>query len=220
MKAQLRILKRLNAPQELVDDFIEVCQINNRLPADMQVSVKELLEEKCREHGFDEILDDGWFFRPYALGGSFRHFDTASQANEPYAAVVEQAYRRGYDQGFANCRAMVAGKRNLHQIKKRETNIHAWRIRTVQKFRSTPGDPEKPGRNIFGGRSSLSAKLRYQILYRDKFRCVACGATAKDGTKLEVDHIVPVSKGGSDDVSNLQTLCQRCNSGKSNHMFD
>ena len=39
--------------------------------------------------------------------------------------------------------------------------------------------------------------------------------TAKDGVKLHVDHIIPVYKGGKTTMSNLQTLCDRCNLGKS-----
>ncbi len=56
--------------------------------------------------------------------------------------------------------------------------------------------------------------IRYMVLKRDR-RCVLCG---EDGTeyRLEVDHIVPRSKGGSNDLENLQTLCRRCNGGKSN----
>ncbi|MBR2352886.1 MAG: HNH endonuclease, partial [Clostridia bacterium] len=40
------------------------------------------------------------------------------------------------------------------------------------------------------------------------------GATSRDGVKLEVDHIIPVSKGGKSTLDNLQTLCERCNRGK------
>ena len=65
-------------------------------------------------------------------------------------------------------------------------------------------------------RSIITSGVRYRILRRDKFACQACGATQKDGAKLEVDHIKPVSKGGSSSDSNLQTLCDRCNRGKSN----
>lgn len=63
-------------------------------------------------------------------------------------------------------------------------------------------------------RAKMSDSLRYEILKRDGFRCVLCGATAKDGVKLHVDHIYPVSKGGRTERSNLRTLCERCNLGK------
>lgn len=66
-------------------------------------------------------------------------------------------------------------------------------------------------------RSILSDSLRYDILKRDDFTCQLCGASSKkDGVKLEVDHIIPVSKGGKTEKENLQTLCERCNRGKSN----
>lgn len=64
-------------------------------------------------------------------------------------------------------------------------------------------------------RASMTESLRYDILKRDGFRCVICGASAVDGVKLHVDHIRPVSKGGKTVASNLRTLCQRCNLGKS-----
>ena len=49
---------------------------------------------------------------------------------------------------------------------------------------------------------------------RDGFRCAYCGKTA-DEKQLEVDHIVPRSKGGSNDLGNLVTSCFDCNRGKS-----
>ncbi|MEE3313736.1 MAG: HNH endonuclease [Treponema sp.] len=58
--------------------------------------------------------------------------------------------------------------------------------------------------------------VRWQVFERDNFKCVACGASAKDGAILHVDHIVPRSKGGCDAMDNYQTLCQKCNIGKSN----
>jgi len=63
-------------------------------------------------------------------------------------------------------------------------------------------------------RSSISPSLRFDILCRDNRRCRICGATADDGVRLEIDHIVPVAKGGTDDMSNLWTLCFECNRGK------
>lgn len=67
-------------------------------------------------------------------------------------------------------------------------------------------------------RAKMGDSLRYDVLKRDKFKCQICGRTSKDNVKLEVDHIIPVSKGGKTEISNLQTLCERCNRGKSNKM--
>jgi hypothetical protein len=64
----------------------------------------------------------------------------------------------------------------------------------------------------------MSLSLRYDVLKRDNFRCVSCGrspATEPD-IKLHIDHIVPWSKGGETVIDNLQSLCSRCNIGKSN----
>ena len=63
-----------------------------------------------------------------------------------------------------------------------------------------------------------SLQLRFKVLKRDNFSCVQCGASpAKNPeTILHVDHIKPWSKGGETEIGNLQTLCEKCNLGKSN----
>lgn len=55
--------------------------------------------------------------------------------------------------------------------------------------------------------------LRYEVLKRARFRCELCGISAEEKA-LEVDHILPRNKGGSDDISNLQALCYSCNATK------
>ena len=66
----------------------------------------------------------------------------------------------------------------------------------------------------------ISDKLRYQVLKRDNFKCCICGASpAKDPSiELHIDHITPWSKGGESVLDNLQTLCSRCNIGKSDSL--
>jgi len=59
----------------------------------------------------------------------------------------------------------------------------------------------------------IPASVRVSVLNRDKYKCVFCGKSAKQ-VELEVDHIIPFAKGGSNDLSNLQTLCFDCNRGK------
>ena len=64
---------------------------------------------------------------------------------------------------------------------------------------------------------SINTRLRFIVLKRDNFKCCACGASsAKDpAVVLHVDHIIPWSKGGETEIDNLQTLCSKCNLGKS-----
>lgn len=64
----------------------------------------------------------------------------------------------------------------------------------------------------------VSLRLRFQVLRRDNFTCVQCGASpAKNpSVELHIDHIMPWSKGGDTVYENLQTLCSKCNLGKSN----
>lgn len=62
-------------------------------------------------------------------------------------------------------------------------------------------------------RKSISKKTRFEVFKRDSFTCQYCGKSAPD-IVLEVDHIIPVSKGGTNDISNLITSCFDCNRGK------
>lgn len=59
-------------------------------------------------------------------------------------------------------------------------------------------------------RHPIGPNARAQVYARDGLKCVTCGST----DALTVDHIVPHVLGGSDDIDNLQTLCQPCNSRK------
>jgi 5-methylcytosine-specific restriction enzyme A len=59
-------------------------------------------------------------------------------------------------------------------------------------------------------RRPISDSVRAAVLVRDGGRCRSCGSARH----LEVDHIVPICKGGDADESNLQTLCRRCNRRK------
>ena len=66
----------------------------------------------------------------------------------------------------------------------------------------------------------INLRLRFKVLQRDHFKCCSCGASpAKDSSvELHVDHIQPWSEGGETVLDNLQTLCSKCNLGKSNLM--
>jgi hypothetical protein len=61
--------------------------------------------------------------------------------------------------------------------------------------------------------------LRFKILTRDAFRCQYCGRGAP-AVLLQVDHVIPVSRGGRTTPDNLVTACRDCNLGKSNSILD
>jgi len=63
-------------------------------------------------------------------------------------------------------------------------------------------------------RKSISKKVRFEIFKRDNFACQYCGSTPPS-VILEIDHIHPVSKGGTNSEDNLVTSCFDCNRGKS-----
>lgn len=60
---------------------------------------------------------------------------------------------------------------------------------------------------------AVSKRVRYAVLERDHHTCRYCGASAPD-VRLQIDHVVPVALGGSDEPKNLVTSCEACNSGK------
>lgn len=78
-------------------------------------------------------------------------------------------------------------------------------------------------------RKKIKHHYRIFIYKRDNFSCIKCGIIAKnipeqyngkntllcdDGRWLELDHIIPLSKKGLDNINNLQTLCNICNCKK------
>lgn len=68
------------------------------------------------------------------------------------------------------------------------------------------------------GRAPINRRQRAEILIRFHSRCAMCGRNpTEDAVKLDIDHVVPLEWGGTNEVENLQPLCQECNSGKKAH---
>jgi hypothetical protein len=66
---------------------------------------------------------------------------------------------------------------------------------------------------------SVSLKLRFEVFNRDNFTCQYCGRKTPE-VILELEHIIPLSKCGTDEFDNLTTSCFECNRGKGVSLLD
>lgn len=73
--------------------------------------------------------------------------------------------------------------------------------------------PELDGQtaNVRYDRTSIPSEVRIEVWRRDEGKCVRCGSKER----LEFDHIIPVTKGGSNTARNIELLCETCNRTKS-----
>jgi hypothetical protein len=71
-------------------------------------------------------------------------------------------------------------------------------------------------KSIAGQRALMTSQLRDKIKKRDNYKCRSCNLGIKEEPNLllEIDHIIPLSKGGITTYDNLQTLCWKCNRKK------
>lgn len=83
--------------------------------------------------------------------------------------------------------------------------------------RETPQRMSKPAPVRKENQRQIKLGLRYEVLKRDRFRCLLCGASPAThvGCILHVDHVIPYSRDGKTVADNLRTLCDQCNLGKS-----
>lgn len=89
-------------------------------------------------------------------------------------------------------------------------------VQNLDKFVSYLNDLVKFKNSVQGQRALMTSKLREYIKQRDDYTCKNCSISTNTERNLllEIDHIVPLSKGGVTTESNLQTLCWRCNRTK------
>ena len=71
-------------------------------------------------------------------------------------------------------------------------------------------------KGIWQGMNWIRQEKRLAIYLRDGLACAYCGDSVENGARLTLDHILPASKGGSNDDTNLITCCERCNKSRGN----
>ncbi len=66
----------------------------------------------------------------------------------------------------------------------------------------------------WNGMNWIRQERRLAVYLRDGLACAYCGASVESGARLTLDHLTPASKGGGNEVTNLVTCCDRCNSSR------
>ncbi|MEG3858622.1 HNH endonuclease [Microcoleus sp. herbarium12] len=66
-------------------------------------------------------------------------------------------------------------------------------------------------------RITIPPEVRKYVFTRNKYQCQSCGQTKLEA-ELTIDHIIPLARSGSNDISNLQTLCRTCNQRKTDKL--
>lgn len=94
-------------------------------------------------------------------------------------------------------------------------------IENLDKFIFYLSDLIKFRKSIKGQRALMTSNLRKKIKARDNYTCQICNLSINDEKNLllEIDHIIPLSKGGLTTEKNLQTLCWKCNRSKGAKML-
>lgn len=164
-------------------------------------------KETVRTSYSDRSYSDG-----LAIADSFSRIYKSLSESSPKAETIkyrldsmsrtlaENRYRMEDYQIF-RCETYITRVRRLYEEKEKE------------RVESEKAMPEYR-RFVTQQRRMMTDSLRYDVMQRDNFRCRLCGVSADDGARLHVDHIVPVSRGGKTEMSNLRTLCEQCNLGK------
>lgn len=115
----------------------------------------------------------------------------------------------------ALARSIAESERLAKQVGRTSTPVPV--ATEVSRDEDRPESQRVSKEEAYRQRQLLTPKLRWKIIDRDNFRCTVCGAdaAADSSVRLEVDHITPVTYGGKTEISNLRTLCAKCNKGKS-----
>ena len=111
-------------------------------------------------------------------------------------------------------------KKRVYDSAKIKVWSKRWRLNNPEKYRIGKRQSEYKRRAILKGVTGHSLSDWESLKLKWNHCCAICGMqepfTGQTFQRLTEDHIVPLSKGGSNDISNIQPLCALCNSKKSN----
>ncbi len=134
------------------------------------------------------------------------------QSRLKYYGVPSKWYTKNKDNPEFKLRQQQYRRNRLKRI----ANFNAEELKNYKLKRRLIGHIYRERLHKDGNPVYLSYKELTTIFERDKHKCLACGSQER----LELDHIIPVSKGGLTTFDNIQLLCKSCNCSKYNKITD
>ncbi len=182
-----------------IDDLIDEYLIEHRMQEidnhkqfidqwkdDCQTKLQKSHLKKYRERQYKAALDDehAYMFNIYRMQTRYKQ---ANYQKTPYQVKNDTA-TYAYDYSYLENRNMALAGINY------ETSLGK--------------------NNSSNQRKLMTPALRRAIMERDNYTCQMCGKYMPDEVGLQIDHIIPIAKGGKTVPSNLQVLCSKCNGRK------
>lgn len=146
-----------------------------------------------------------------------------SRAGLPHRAEARRKYQQAHREQLSeykktwaelNSERVVAAKRDHYRRKREEiiSRSKLWGEENPEKVKAAKANNRRKRRAArHASRGSFTAEEFAELCERYGDRCLRCGDTE---AALEADHVVPLTRGGSDDIGNIQPLCGRCNRSK------
>lgn len=144
-----------------------------------------------------------------------RHADNPEYSRQYYMNLSKEK-KEYYAQRAAQRRANRTEEEKEHDAQRQADNsdyCHQYRIDNADKYRIYEANRRASSVTAEG---AFTDEQFAALCEQYDNRCLCCGEIKK----LTVDHIVPLSKGGSNDIDNIQPLCQSCNSKKHTETID
>jgi 5-methylcytosine-specific restriction endonuclease McrA len=146
-----------------------------------------------------------------------------SRANLPHRIEARRKYQEEHKEQIAeykkawtkaNSARIAASKReyyerNREEVIARSTEWAENNLERVRQFKANNRRKRRVAKNA--SRGSFTAKEFKELCERYGNKCLSCGSM---GVTLEADHVIPLARGGSDDIGNIQLLCGFCNRRK------
>lgn len=152
-----------------------------------QQRIEKSILKKYRYKQYERVLDDKAAFKFYFVRSQTR-YKQVNYIKTPYKVSVQNGCF-AYDFGYIEHRYFQLDDIGF------ECTLRMYHSKNQRKL--------------------ATRELREKIMKRDNYTCQLCGKYMPDEVGLQIDHIVPIAKGGKTVKSNLQVLCSKCNGSKS-----